>query len=131
MKMVAKVKFTSYEESVYKALDLLNLDFSQINHQRIVVKPNLVTEVPYPTTSHPKFIKAICDYFKERCQNSEIIIAESTPNNATKLFHKHGLDKIGYRCVDLDKVDYYVSFCANAPIKLYNLIFYYKYIIIY
>ncbi|MEX2751651.1 MAG: DUF362 domain-containing protein, partial [Candidatus Freyarchaeota archaeon] len=52
---------------------LAELDI-KIPQRKIVVKPNLIANKPYPTTTSPKTVEAIIKYLKK--YNKEIIIAE-------------------------------------------------------
>jgi len=85
-----------------KIEELLNLINYRPQKEKILIKPNLVTDTPAEkgVITHPKVVEAICDYFIER-GHLEIIIGEGSA-----FFHKphhfeHLLKVCGYE--DLQK----------------------------
>lgn len=77
-------------------------------HGRIVVKPNLVIDKPYPTTTHPECVDAILS----RC-SGELLIAEGSGFcNTMDAYRKMGFDEVarkhGASLVDLNDDEYEV-----------------------
>jgi uncharacterized protein (DUF362 family) len=93
------------KESLSKIFKTLNL--KDIVKERIILKPNLTTKIPYPITTDPKFVEVlvelIFDFFK-----GEILIAEGSGGCDTKeAFKRLGWEKIskkfGIKLVDLNR----------------------------
>ena len=76
----------------------------RIRGRKIVIKPNLITDRPYPVTTPPETVEALIEYFRE---GNEIVIAEGSGFKDTEeLFERFGYGKLakryGVRLVDLN-----------------------------
>lgn len=74
---VATVEFLSYQESVAKALDLINADRILAQTSAVLIKPNLVNASPHPVTTPASCCEAIIAYVKT-CSKAKIVVAEGT-----------------------------------------------------
>ena len=86
---------------VPKGLDELG---TEVRGRKVVIKPNLITNSPYPVTTPPETVEALIDYFRE---GNEIVIAEGSGFKDTEeLFERFGYGKLekryGVRLVDLN-----------------------------
>jgi uncharacterized protein (DUF362 family) len=109
------VSFTSYENSVAKALDRLGAGAILAGQSRILIKPNLVLASPHPVTTSPEFCMAVAGYIRLH-SDAEIIIAEGTgdPESSTHdvfnqlgyktLFQKHNIPLIDLNTAPLRKI---------------------------
>ena len=93
---------------VQKGLDELNID---IREDRVVVKPNLIINEPYPTTTSPETVEALVKYLRKF--GKEIIIAEGSGWCETwEAFRDLGYidlaKKYGLKLVDLNRDRYEV-----------------------
>ena len=69
------IDFSSYPESVAKALDFINAGQILAKQPLILIKPNLVNASPHPVTTPPDFCEAVVKYVRF-CSKAEIVIAE-------------------------------------------------------
>ncbi|MDI6654818.1 MAG: DUF362 domain-containing protein, partial [Candidatus Hydrothermarchaeota archaeon] len=74
--------------------------------RKIVIKPNLIDNRPYPVTTSPKTVEGILEYFKGKAK--EIIIAEGSGwcrEGTNKAFEDLGYaelaERYGVKLVDL------------------------------
>ncbi len=79
--------------------------------EKVVIKPNLITNRPYPVTTPPKTVECIVNYFKGKAK--EIFIAEGAGmcrGGTNKAFLDLGYselaEKSGIKLVDLNDDDY-------------------------
>lgn len=75
MSKVAKVKFTVYEASVARALDLIAAESKLPQTGLIIIKPNLTTADRPPVTTNVKAAQAVYSYCASRTK-AEIVIGE-------------------------------------------------------
>ncbi len=82
--MSEKITFKDYESSVSDLLNIINAGSVFAGEQRIIIKPNLITDKPFPVTTPPDIIKALISYI-QRTSSAEIIIAEGNghPSKST------------------------------------------------
>jgi uncharacterized protein (DUF362 family) len=73
MPKVILVKGNDRERMVEKGLNVLGVNPYK---EKVVIKPNLIINRPYPVTTSPKTVECIVNYFKEKAK--EIIIAEGS-----------------------------------------------------
>ncbi len=104
----SSVEFTTYEESVTKALDEIGAAEVLAKQKAILVKPNLITDSPPPVTTTPECCEAIVNYIR-RHSHAEIVIAEGTgtPSHETpEIFEQLGYgalsERLGVPLVDLN-----------------------------
>ena len=105
---LAVVPFETYETSVAEALDALGAGAVLKKQERILLKPNLVNDTPFPVTTAPAFAEAVVRYVKSACK-AEIVIAEGCgePSMTThEVFERLGYDKLakrhGVKLIDLN-----------------------------
>ncbi len=105
MSIVAKVKFTDYETSVSKALDLIESADKLPQTGLIIIKPNLTNADPPPVTTNVKAVEAAYKYCKSHSK-AEIAIGEGCgsgitidsfrANSYTKMAEKYGIRLIDF-----------------------------------
>jgi uncharacterized protein (DUF362 family) len=80
----AVVDFVDYPASVFEALDKAGAGPVLAKEKKVLIKPNLVTNKPFPVTTSPKCCGAVIDYVRSWSAAS-IIIAEGTgdPSHTT------------------------------------------------
>jgi uncharacterized protein (DUF362 family) len=106
---VVVVKGENPEEMVKKGLDSLKARPSQ---EKIVIKPNLIDNRPYPVTTPVKTVEAIINYLKKF--NRKIVIAEgsgwcSTPDTFKGQGYLEIAKRYKIRLVDLNKDEYKIK----------------------
>lgn len=74
----AIVDFTTYDKSVPAALARVGANPVLAGQDRILIKPNLVTDTPFPVTTSPMCCEAIINVVRACNPEAEIIIAEGT-----------------------------------------------------
>ncbi len=74
---VAVVSFSCYRESVAKAFDEIRAGGVLADQSKILIKPNLVDDLPFPVTTPVDCIEAIIDYVRS-VSGAEIIVAEGS-----------------------------------------------------
>ena len=62
MSTVSKVRFTNYEESICKALDLIDTRNKLPQSGLIIIKPNLTNSSPPPVTTPVGAAEAVVKY---------------------------------------------------------------------
>ena len=108
MEKVAVVSFTNYKESVAKAFDEIKAAPALAKQQKILIKPNLVDDIPYPVTTPADCVGAIIDYVRS-VSGAEIIVAEgsggdkSTGEVFAALSYDELADEKQIRLVDLNE----------------------------
>jgi len=104
MKRIAIEKFSSYETSVPRVLDSLEIKELLSRQKKIILKPNLTCCKPPPVTTPAKFVEEVLKYCRAYSR-AEILIAEGS-GGSTNLCYEN----LGYR--ELEK---------KYPVKLINL----------
>ncbi len=92
----AIVDFDDYRTSVPEALDAVGAGPALAKQKAVLIKPNLVTDQPFPVTTAPACCSAIIDYVRTHSR-AEIIIAEGTgdPGRGTMdIFHSLGYTRL-------------------------------------
>jgi len=82
MSKVAKVQFTSYQDSIPKALDLIGTGDRLPRDGLIILKPNLTNSSPPPVTTDVKAVEAVYEYCRARTK-AQIIIGEGSGSGRT------------------------------------------------
>jgi uncharacterized protein (DUF362 family) len=77
MGKVSVVSFTNYRDSVKKAFDEAGAREVMARQSKILIKPNLVDDIPFPVTTPVECTGAIIDYIRS-ASKAEIIIAEGS-----------------------------------------------------
>lgn len=105
MSRVAKVKFTDYQRSIAKALDLIGAAERLPADKLIIIKPNLTNSSPPPVTTSVEAAEAVYDYCKAHTK-AEIAIGEGAGSGVTAsvfatlgyadLASRHGLELIDF-----------------------------------
>jgi uncharacterized protein (DUF362 family) len=106
MSCVAKVKFTDYQASISRALDLINAPAGLPQEGLIIIKPNLTNSSPPPVTTSVKAAEALYNYLKARTK-AEIVIADgcgsgTTPQVFKTLGYTALAEKYGMKLIDLN-----------------------------
>lgn len=82
MSKIAKVKFTNYRNSIYKALDLIEAGNKLPDRGLIIIKPNLTNADKPPVTTSVHAAEAVYTYCKSHCK-AEIAIGEGCGSGVT------------------------------------------------
>lgn len=108
MSKVVIVKGKEPEIMVEKGLKALEINPYK---EKVLIKPNLIINRPYPVTTSPKTVECIVNYFKDKAK--EIIIAEGSGmcrGGTNKAFLDLGYSALaensGIKLVDLNGDDY-------------------------
>ena len=108
MSKVVIVKGKEPEIMVEKGLKALEINPYK---EKVLIKPNLIINRPYPVTTSPKTVECIVNYFKDKAK--EIIIAEGSGmcrGGTNKAFLDLGYsalaEKSGIKLIDLNVDDY-------------------------
>ena len=72
MSIVARVRFTNYEASIAKALDLIQAFHKLPQRGLIIIKPNLTNAVAPPVTTNVKAAEAVYKYCRSHSR-AEIV----------------------------------------------------------
>ncbi len=101
------ISFTNYRESVTKAFDEIEAGTILADKSKILVKPNLVDDIPYPVTTPVACVEAIIDYVRS-VSDAEIIVAEGSGGHkpTAEVFRELGYARLAeekqVRLVDLN-----------------------------
>lgn len=109
MSQVAKIKFTDYDTSTSKALDLINAGGKLPQDKLIIIKPNLTNSDSPPVTTDVKSIEAVYKYCR-KYTSAEIVIGEGCGSGVTAdAYRKNGYNelaqKYAIRLIDFNKAD--------------------------
>lgn len=101
--------FKSYKETIPKILERLELKEKIKNQEKILIKPNLTTNQPFPCTTSVDFVEEVIKYCLENSK-AEIIIAEGSGGCDTeKAFKDLGYyelaKKYKIKLIDLNKTE--------------------------
>lgn len=90
----AAIKFISYNESVTKLLDLMNLKAELKKYDKIVLKPNLTNDKENSTSVN--FVESVLKFcLQNKNPVAEVFIAEGADGFSTEeLFHSQGFGKL-------------------------------------
>jgi uncharacterized protein (DUF362 family) len=92
--MIGEISFTTYAESVFRALDQVRAKEALAGRKRVLIKPNLVEAVAPPVTTHVDCVAAIVDYVRAAAPSAEIIVAEGCA--AANYDTCYCFEKLGY-----------------------------------
>ena len=104
---VSVISFTNYKESVAKAFDGIEAGAVLADKSKILIKPNLVDDIPFPVTTPVECVEAIIDYVRS-VSDAGIIVAEGSggPKSTTEVFSELGYSRLAeekqVRLVDLN-----------------------------
>ncbi|MFC1583034.1 DUF362 domain-containing protein [Planctomycetota bacterium] len=106
--MATVVEFENYEVSVPEALEHAGLAEKAADAQRIIIKPNLLEDIPPPTTTDVRCVAAIVNWLRVNVPDTEIVIAEGSGGCDTpKAFRALGYDDLSedldVPLIDLDR----------------------------
>jgi uncharacterized protein (DUF362 family) len=106
MSRVAKVPFTTYRESICRALDLIEAPEILPKSGRIIIKPNLTNSSPPPVTTSVDAVYAVCQYCTSHT-DAEILVGEGAGSGSTQdVFEGLGYGRLshelGIRLVDFN-----------------------------
>jgi len=104
---VFETNFDKLETSLLRIFEAMKMQEVLKKEKRILLKPNLTTNLPYPVTTDPKFVKQIIEIIRN-FSDLEIIICEGSGGCDTKrAFEELGYEEIskefGVKLVDLNK----------------------------
>ena len=88
MSKVAKVKFTSYAESIKKALNLIGAADVLPRKGLIIIKPNLITAEGPPVTTPVETVEAVYLYCRHCRPDVKIVIGEGCGKGTTDVTFK-------------------------------------------
>lgn len=101
-------EFASYKESIKKALDKIGADTVLAAESKILIKPNLVNDMPFPITTSALCCEAVVEYITN-CSKAEIVIAEGCGDkdlDTDEIFKRLGYiemaEKYGIPLIDLN-----------------------------
>ncbi len=107
---VETIEFTTYTKSVAEIFRRISAGQIIAKQRQILIKPNLVTDSPYPVTTSPECCGAVIDYVRSCNSEAEIIIAEGTGDpkfTGIQIFEALGYTKLAaekqVRLVDLNQ----------------------------
>ncbi len=104
------VKFSSYEETISKVLKLIGFDRELKKHDRIILKPDLMTGIKEGSTS-VEFVEPVLKFCMEnKNPGSEVFIVEGCDGHNTEdIFDEFGYrklsEKYGIGLIDLNNSD--------------------------
>jgi uncharacterized protein (DUF362 family) len=94
MSEVAQVKFTDYQASVTKALDLIGAASGLPDNGLVIIKPNLTNSDAPPVTTNVAAVEAVYKYCKNNCR-AEIAIGEGCGSGTTEqAYRANGYKKL-------------------------------------
>jgi len=107
MSIVAKIKFSDYQSSVTKALDLIDASAKLPQSGLIIIKPNLTNSDGPPVTTNVEAVEAVYSYCK-KYSKAEIAIGEGCGTGTTEeTYRANGYTKLaekyGIRLIDFNK----------------------------
>ena len=109
MSTVAKVKFIDYQDTITRALDLINAPAVLPQNSLIIIKPNLTNSSPPPVTTSVDAVEAVYNYCKARTK-AEIIIADGCGSGKTthifkKLEYTDLAERYDIELIDLNEAE--------------------------
>ena len=114
MSRVARVTFTSYRESICKALDLIDAGERLPSDGIIIIKPNLTNSSPPPITTSIEAAQAVYRYCSAHT-NAEIMIGEGAGSGkTTDVFNRLGYTELA-RSNDIGLIDF--NSCKSVLIR--------------
>ena len=118
MSQVAKVKYTDYNSSIFRALDLISAGNNLPNTGLIIIKPNLTNSDKPPVTTNVEAVEAVYNYCKKHC-SAEIVIGEGCGSGTTAdTFRINGYNKLAekysIRLIDFNKEKAVLVKSSNA-----------------
>ena len=107
MSQVAKIKFTDYDTSISKVLDLIDAGNKLPENRLIIIKPNLTNSDKPPVTTDVKAVEAVYKYCR-KYRSVEIVMGEGCGNGITAdAYSKNGYnelaEKYDIRLIDCNK----------------------------
>ncbi|MEN8212049.1 MAG: DUF362 domain-containing protein, partial [Thermodesulfobacteriota bacterium] len=118
----AIVYFKSFERSIKKALDVIGANELIKEKSAILIKPNLITDLPHPITTAPECCETIIQYIQEHSK-AKIIIAEGcgeANRETSEVFNNLGFttlaEKYGISLVDLNYGTTKILKNKNCPV---------------
>ena len=109
MSKVAQVQFTTYGDSIARAMDLIGAGDALPQKGLIIIKPNLTNSSPPPVTTDVGAAEAVYQYCRART-GAEIVIGEGCGSGRTRniyatlgytdLARRHGIELIDFNTVE-------------------------------
>lgn len=116
MSEVAQVKFTDYNQSVTKALDLIGAADKLPKKGSVILKPNLTTNSPPPVTTPVRIVEAVYHYCKKYSPNAQFAIADGCGQGVTQEI----FDALGYTKLAKKENIKLIDFNTSEAILLKN-----------
>ena len=91
---LAEIDFTSYGESVPKALDAVGAAEVLEGQTAVLIKPNLINASPFPITTAPECVEAVIEYVRS-CSEAAIVVGEGCGDPGLET--DEVFDRLGYR----------------------------------
>jgi uncharacterized protein (DUF362 family) len=109
MSQVAKIRFTDYQGSISRALDLVRAEARLPQAGLIIIKPNLTNSSPPPVTTNVAAAEAVYKYCKAHTK-AEITIGEGTGSGKTAdafkaLGYTALAEKYGMKLLDFNEAE--------------------------
>ncbi len=76
MENLVSQDFVSYGETVAQTLDEAGAGSYLAGEPRVLLKPNLTTDIPFPVTTPPALCEAVVHYIRSHNPDAEVVIAE-------------------------------------------------------
>lgn len=88
----------------------------KVKGRKVVIKPNLITDRPYPVTTPPETVEALIEYFRK---SNELVVAEGSGfGDTNKIFEDFGFrslaERLGARLVDLNRDEFEIVEMRDA-----------------
>lgn len=120
---VHRIEFEDYEKSTRLLLDKLGLKEKIKAEDKIIVKPNLVSNAPPPITTDVRFMEAICRYCLEHSEARVIVAEGSAGCDASLPFEEQGyykaLKPLGVEVIDIDE-ERDIELLENSDMPLFK-----------
>jgi len=107
----ATIDFVSYAESLPPLLDRIGAREVLAAQQRILLKPNLVNQSPFPVTLPVEAMAVLVDYV-QGCSDAELLIGEGSGDlqvTSIEVLRHHGYEKLaqekGIGLIDLNEAE--------------------------
>lgn len=114
--------FTTYEETVNKALDLIGAKKVLAEQQAVLIKPNLINDAPHPVTTPAKCCEAVIRYVRN-CSHAEIVIGEGCGDSRLEtddVFKRLGYDSLAKKyqvaLIDLNHASLVKKSCDDCSV---------------
>jgi len=109
------INFTGYYYTIDKLLNKLSFEKRIKNNDKVIIKPNLLEDVPPPCTTDVRCVEAVVSYLLERKSNLKISVLEGSGGCDTwKAFNVLGYNQVAKK-YDIKLID--VDECRLVKLK--------------